>query len=169
MKKESNTQNKVKNFKQGFTLLELLIVVLIIGILAGIALPNYQRATAKAELTQVISVLKPYAEAQERYFLANGQYATSTANLDVRVPGHPGIGCYFGQNFWVYCYSNKFMYVTFLQGTNHSFKGQTWCGIMGTYNSDKYDNVCKDMFPQAEDITSRMFSYLGTRKGWRIR
>ncbi len=160
---------KKQKFTKGFTLLELLVVVSIIGILAAIALPNYQRAKAKAELTQVISVVKPYAEAQERYFLANGTYATSSTNLDVKVSAHPGIACYLQQKFWIYCYSNKFIYVRFLQATNHQFEGQTWCGIVGSYNSDKYNNICKDMFPQASDITNTMNLYLEVRKGWRVR
>ena len=70
----------------GFTLMELLVVILIIGILAGTALPQYQKAVVKSQSAQALTMLKSVAQAYSAYYMANGQWASSFDDPDIQVP-----------------------------------------------------------------------------------
>ena len=70
----------------GFTLVKLLVGVLIIGILAAVAVPQYEKAVEKSRATQAFTLLKSLYAAQASYYMANGRYATSFDDLDVEMP-----------------------------------------------------------------------------------
>lgn len=70
------------NKQSGMTLIELMIVVAIVGILAAIAYPSYQEQALEGRRSEGRSALLEIAQAQERFYTANGSYAASIADSD---------------------------------------------------------------------------------------
>ena len=112
--------------QKGFTLIELLVVVLIIGILAGVALPQYEKAVLKSRTAEAWGNLKNINKAAAAYCLeggSTGNFATLRDQLSVSVKDSKNFE-YVGS---IICFSGRpaEVYAKWVGGGNQSF----WLGL----------------------------------------
>ena len=88
---------------KGFTLIEVLVVVLIIGVLTAVAVPQYQKAVQKSRFNSLLPTAKSIASAEEVYFMEHGSYGP-LSELDVRLEGENMSveGIESNQEAWLY-------------------------------------------------------------------
>ena len=145
---------------KAFTLIELLVVVLIIGILAAIAVPQYQKAVEKSRASEAFLLLKSLKDAKDVYSLSHPNGAIPTlAELDINIPGEevsPIVGTGNGP-----FHQNQYFQIGILRstyGNPHAFRVSNnkllyalayyepakgyYCNVMAGADK-KYSYVCK--------------------------
>jgi type IV pilus assembly protein PilE len=83
MKKMINTAKSTPAAQLGFTLIELMIAVVIVGILAAVALPAYGTYVKKGRRVDAKTALLDLAAREEKYFAVNNIYTTSLSDLGI--------------------------------------------------------------------------------------
>lgn len=84
--------NKFLKNRKGFTLVELVVVIAIIGILAGIAIPRFLDATASARGAKIVADMRTLQSAEMIYYAKNAKYPTAQADFESLVQGNwPGV------------------------------------------------------------------------------
>ena len=73
------------NRNSGFTLIQTVVVIIVLGLLAGMAIPRMITLTYKVKNQEALPVLHALLEAQFEYKRINGTYTTTLDNLDVTI------------------------------------------------------------------------------------
>ncbi len=69
--------------RKGFTLVELAVVIVIIGVLAAFGVPRFLQSVERSKASEAFQYLAAVRSAQERYVAKQGIYASTTDNLDI--------------------------------------------------------------------------------------
>ncbi|EMT4261103.1 pilin, partial [Neisseria gonorrhoeae] len=77
----------MNTLQKGFTLIELMIVIAIVGILAAVALPAYQDYTARAQVSEAILLAEGQKSAVAGYYLNHGKWPKDNGNAGVASSG----------------------------------------------------------------------------------
>ncbi len=89
--------NTLRNNKKGFTLIELMIVVVIIGILAALAIPRFMRASTKSKQSEAKAILKQIYVMEHAYRQEKDVYYPNGGTVSVVAGGNfPDIGVEIG-------------------------------------------------------------------------
>ena len=73
--------------RAGFTLVEIMIVVVIIGLLAAMAIPAFRRVRESAQNARFVSDLRTFSQAFETYSLRNGAWPPNASTWEVSLAG----------------------------------------------------------------------------------
>lgn len=115
---------KNKKFNKGFSLLELLVVILIIGVLAAVALPQYQLAVDKAEFASFQSTAVSLRNAYNDYVLIYDKGTKDFKDLVFSLPGDFEVS----SPFWAFdCMTNATMFCC-LSDSDVSHTAAIMCG-----------------------------------------
>jgi type IV pilus assembly protein PilA len=130
-----------KNFPQGFTLVELLVVVIIIGILTAIALPTFLNQTVKAKQAEAKNTIGTVNSGQTAFRVINSRFAENFSQLALGLPEHTA-----NYTYHILTSDNDFVQIT-AQAKNSALKG--YSGVTERYADSNGQSIISSVVCEA--------------------
>lgn len=155
----------MKKNKFGFTLVELLAVVLIIGIMTAIAVPQYRKSIQRAEAMEGLVNLKSIYESAKRYKAAFSEAPTKLLGLDVHFyDATSTTDSTFDLERYRYTFTNSYIkacriggnYCFYMYYNHTNGKDYLTCGL--TTTGGKYDWICEALGKTASNLGENEFA-----------
>jgi type IV pilus assembly protein PilA len=138
--------------QRGFTLIELMIVVAIIGILAALAIPAFQSYTIRAQVSEGLNIVGPLQSAVAEYNFDKGLFPTDNAEASLQIPTN-----YFGSYVESISVSGPVISIQFGNAANAKIHGEmltltatrlggsmTWdCASAGVISTFYLPSICR--------------------------
>lgn len=129
-------ENNVNRVQHGFTLIELMVVVAIVGILASMAIPAYQTYTIRAQVAEGLNLVGPIKEAVSRYRINRGTFPPTNADA-----GLPVANSYAGSYVTSISVTDDVVSIVYGNQANAQIAGQA-ISLTGTSNGGSISWVC---------------------------
>jgi len=129
----------LRNRNAGFTLIELMVVVAIIGVLVAIAVPSFLRYQLRAKRSEAYANLEAIATAENSYFATNGLFFNTGASMPGPVP-------ISAKRPWTLAANTAFAPIGFRPEGNvyFDYDVNTACGCSGCFTATAYGDVDGD-------------------------
>jgi general secretion pathway protein G len=152
--------------QKGFTIVELLIVVVVIGILAAIVVVAYNGVTSSTHESAVKNDLSSFAKKMEVYKATNGDYPSNGTELDdadVKVTQ----GSYLIRNNFYYCRSDDGQHYAVGVWSINSIRYWLIDGVTTQTTDNVYgSSTCDQLDPHAHPAGVNAFGYHNDGAGW---
>ncbi len=122
--------------RRGFTIIEVVVTMLIIGVLAAVALPSFESAMRKSRRSDAIALIAIAQQAQERWRSNNSAYTTNLTSLPTATPGGLGLAStnsangYYGLTASVEAGGSTIYVLAAIANTGTAQEGDTACKVM---------------------------------------
>lgn len=155
---------KSKNKKQkGYTLLEILVIVVIIGTLSYFSVPLYNKVINRADVSDALHNIDMLSSAQAKYFIQNGRYTDNLSRLETPLKGTEAkisttrftysAGNPREDDFCIYSHNNSKSYIL---ARNYKTNSNVFCSgsdcdkIESFVKEGKFEELCGSTGPSAE-------------------
>ncbi|MDR6453095.1 pilin [Variovorax paradoxus] len=144
-----NRRSIARNVQKGFTLIELMIVVAIIGILAAVALPAYQDYTKRAHVSEGLNLAGAAKTAAAEFYATKGAWASTNASIGLAtaasIKGNAvsSVSVNASQITITYTTAVTSGATLVLQGSASSAGAVTWTCVGGTVNAKYRPSICR--------------------------